>query len=345
MSELIPLIEELISTPGASGFESEIAQLIISKIENYVDEVRIDRLGNVLAKVSGKGTTRVLIDAHMDEVGLIVKAIDDKGFIRFEVLGGLDNRILPAQRVVIHTKKGKINGSIGIIPPHFITDKEKEKVIPAQNLFIDIGATNKEEAIEAGIRIADPITLQRGLDKLLGTRICGKAFDDRIGCLIAIECIKKLNNQELEADILYSFSVEEERGLRGATVSTYTLKPEIAFPIDTTGAADFPGVKPYTTTIEIGKGPVIRAVDVKFISDAQPREMLIETAEKLNIPYQVAVAMGSTNGATVQLSREGVATCPLCVPLRYTHSPVEIVDLKDVENTIKLLTETLKNIT
>ncbi|MEM3587161.1 MAG: M42 family metallopeptidase [Candidatus Jordarchaeaceae archaeon] len=344
MSELIPLIEELISTPGVSGFESEISQLIVSKIEKYVDEVKIDRLGNVLAKVQGKGATRVLVDAHMDEVGLVVKAIDDKGFIRFEVLGGLDNRVLPAQRVVIHTKKGDINGSIGIMPPHFTTGKERDKVIPAENLFIDIGATNREEAIEAGVRTADPITLKRGLDKLLGTRICGKAFDDRIGCLVAIECIKKLSNQELDADILYSFSVEEERGLRGATVSAYSLKPEIAFPIDTTGAADFPGVKPYTTTVEIGKGPVIRVMDVKFVSDRQPREMLMETAEKLHIPYQVAVAMGSTNGAAVQLSREGVATCPLCVPLRYTHSPVETVDLKDIENTIKLLTETLKNI-
>ena len=344
MSELIPLIKELILTPGVSGFESEISQFIVSKIEDYVDEVKIDRMGNVLARVSGKGAARVLIDAHMDEVGLIVKAIDDKGFIRFEVMGGLDDRVLPAQRVIIHTKKGNINGSIGVVPPHFTTGKERDRVIPYQNLFIDIGASSKEEAVEAGVGIIDPITLQRGLDELLGTRICGKAFDDRIGCLVAMECIRKLNDQELEADILYSFSVEEERGLRGATVSAYSLEPEIAFPVDTTGAADFPGVKPYTTTIEIGKGPVIRAVDVKFVSDRQPREMLIETAEKLNIPYQVAVAMGSTNGAAVQLSREGVATCPLCVPLRYTHSPVEIVDLKDIENTIKLLTETLKTI-
>lgn len=345
MSELIPLIEELITTPGVSGFESEIAQLIVSKIEDYVDEVKIDRLGNVLARVSGKGATRVLIDAHMDEVGLVVKAIDDKGFIRFEVLGGLDSRILPAQRVIIHTKKGDIKGTIGFIPPHFTKPKERDKVIPAENLFIDIGASSKEEAVEAGVGIVDPITLQRGLDELLGTRICGKAFDDRIGCLVAIECIKNLKDQELEADLLYSFSVEEERGLRGAVVSAYSLKPETAFPVDSTSAADFPGVKPYTTTIAIGKGPVIRAVDVRFVSDRQPREMLIETAEKLKIPHQVAVAMGSTNGAAIQLSREGVATCPLCVPVRYTHSPVEIVDTKDIENTIKLLIETLKNIT
>jgi endoglucanase len=345
MSELMPLLKELISTPGVSGFETEIAQLIVSKIEDYVDEVKVDRLGNVLAQVQGKGAARVLVDAHMDEVGLVVKAIDDKGFIRFEVLGGIDNRVLPAQRVIIHTRRGKIKGSIGIIPPHFTTDKERDKVIPAENLFIDIGASSREEAMEAGVRVVDPITLHRGLDELLGSRICGKAFDDRIGCLVAIECIKRLKDQEIAADLLYSFTVEEERGLRGATVSAYSLKPEIAFPIDTTGAADFPGVKPYTTTIELGKGPVIRAVDVRFVSDRQPREMLIETAEKMNIPYQLAVAMGSTDGAAVQLAREGVATCPLCVPLRYTHSPVEVVDLRDVENTIKLLTETLKTIT
>ncbi|MBS7269424.1 MAG: M42 family metallopeptidase [Candidatus Freyarchaeota archaeon] len=345
MSKLIPLIKELISTPGVSGFETEIAQLIVSKIENYVDEVKVDRLGNVLAQVKGKGAARVLVDAHMDEVGLVVKAIDDKGFIRFEVLGGIDNRVLPAQRVIIHTRKGKIKGSIGIIPPHFTTGKERDKVIPAENLFIDIGASSREEAMEAGVRVVDPITLDRGLDELLGSRICGKAFDDRIGCLVAIESIKRLKDQKIAADLLYSFTVEEERGLRGATVSAYSLKPEIAFPVDTTGAADFPGVKPYTTTIELGKGPVIRAVDVRFVSDRQPREMLIETAEKMGIPYQLAVAMGSTDGAAVQLAREGVATCPLCVPLRYTHSPVEIVDLKDIENTIKLLTETLKSVT
>ncbi|MGQ9721743.1 MAG: M42 family metallopeptidase [Candidatus Jordarchaeum sp.] len=345
MSELLPLIEELITTPGVSGFEYEIAQLIVSKIEDYVDEVKIDRLGNVLARKKGKGPTRVLIDAHMDEVGLVVKAIDDKGFIRFEVLGGLDSRVLPAQRVIIHTKKGDINGTIGFIPPHFTTGKEREKVISAENLFIDIGASSREEVVESGVSIIDPITLKRGLDKLLGTRICGKAFDDRIGCLVAIECIKNLKDRELQSDLLYSFSVEEERGLRGAVVSAYSLKPEIAFPVDSTSAADFPGVKPYTTTIELGKGPVIRAVDVRFVSNRQPREMLIKTAEKLKIPHQVAVAMGSTNGAAIQLSREGVATCPLCVPVRYTHSPVEIVDLKDIENTIKLLTETIRTIT
>ena len=345
MSELLSLLEELISTPGVSGFEQDIAQLIVSLIEDHVDEVRIDRLGNVLARVSGKGSTRVLVDAHTDEVGLVVKAIDERGFIRFGVLGGLDSRVLPAQRVVIHTRKGKVNGSIGFIPPHFTEAGEREKAPRAENLFIDIGATSREEAEEAGVRIADPITLKRGLDRLLGTRICGKAFDDRLGCLVAIECIKSLEGQDLEADVVYSFSVEEERGLRGAVVSTYSLKPEIAFPLDATSAADFPGVKPFTTTIEVGKGPEIRAVDVRFVSDRQPREMLIETAERLNIPHQVAVAMGTTNGAVVQLSREGVATCPLCVPIRYTHSPVEVADLRDIENTIKLLAETLKTIT
>lgn len=346
MMDTLSLLKRLLSVPSVSGFEDEFSEVIASLIENFVDELEVDRVGNVIAKVGGEGKERVLVDAHMDEVGLIVKAIDENGFIRFTTLGGIDNRILPAQRVVIHTSKGMVKGVIAAIPPHFTSEKERERVLSVDELFIDIGASSMEEVRESGVRISDPISFDCDLEKLVGGRICGRGFDNKLGCVVAVRALHELHEQETtpNAELYFSFSVEEERGLRGAKPAAFRVNPTLAIPLDTTGAADYPGVKPFISTVVLGKGPVIRAADRAFIADRSLKEFLIRVAEENKIPYQVGVVMGTTNATAIQLAREGVATCPLCVPVRYAHSPVEVADLSDIENTIKLLVKALISI-
>ncbi|MEM1512517.1 MAG: M42 family metallopeptidase [Candidatus Jordarchaeales archaeon] len=344
--ETSSLIRQLLSVSSVSGFEDEFSEVITSLIEKFADEVEVDRVGNVVARVEGGGKERVLVDAHMDEVGLIIKAIDEKGFLRFTTLGGIDNRILLAQRVVVHTSKGKIKGVIAAVPPHFTSEKEREKMPSIDDLFIDIGASSREEAYEVGIRISDPVSFEGGLEELVGGRICGYGFDDKLGCAVAIKTLYELRNlkEPLNADIFFSFSVEEERGLRGAKPVAFRVNPTIAIPLDTTGAADYPGVKPFISSVVLGKGPVIRAADRMFVADRSVKEFLIKVAEENGIPYQIGVVMGTTNATAIQLAREGVATCPLCIPVRYAHSPVEVADLSDIENTIRLLVKALTKI-
>ncbi|MHA1606686.1 MAG: M42 family metallopeptidase [Candidatus Freyarchaeota archaeon] len=341
---ILQLIERLLSIPSISGFEDEFSELVASLIEEKVDELEVDRIGNVIAKIEGEGYERVLVDAHMDEVGFIVKAIDENGFLRFTNLGGVDRRILPAQRVIIHSSKGKIKGVIGAVPPHFTSEEERRKVPDIEDLFIDIGASSREDVVEAGVQVSDPISFDRGLDALIGKRICGRGFDNKLGCAVAIETIFNIERSKLHADVYFSFTVEEERGLRGVRPVAFKVNPTIAIPLDTTGAADYPKVKPYISSVSLGKGPVIRAADRKFVADQSVKQFLMNVAEKNGIPYQIGVVMGTTNATAVQLAREGVATCPLCIPLRYAHSPVEVADLDDIENTVRLLVHALISI-
>ncbi len=345
--DTLSLIKKLISVSSVSGFEDEFSEVVASLIDGFVDELEIDRVGNVVARVEGEGKERVLVDAHMDEVGLIVKAIDEKGFLRFTTLGGIDNRILLAQRVIVHTSKGKVKGVIAAMPPHFTSEKEREKMPSVDDLFIDIGASSKEEAYERGVSVSDPVSFEGGVEELIGGRICGCGFDDKLGCAVAIKALYELRNLKEtppSADIYFSFSVEEERGLRGVKPVAFRVNPTIAIPLDTTGAGDYPGVKPFISSVVLGKGPVIRAADRMFIAERSVKEFLIKVAEENGIPYQIGVVMGTTNAAAIQLAREGVATCPLCIPVRYAHSPVEVADLSDVENTIRLLIKALTTI-
>lgn len=338
------MIRKLLSVRSVSGFEDEFSEVIASLIDKLVDDLEVDRVGNVVARVKGEGKERVLVDAHMDEVGLIVKAIDEKGFLRFTTLGGIDNRILLAQRVIVHTLKGKVRGVIAAVPPHFTSEKEREKMPSIDDLFIDIGASSRDEVQEAGVRISDPVSFEGDLEELVGGRICGCGFDDKLGCTVAIKALhelRSLKNVHLNADLYFSFSVEEERGLRGVKPVAFRVNPTIAIPLDTTGAADYPGVKPFISSVSLGKGPVIRAADRMFVADRSVKDFLIKVAEENRIPYQIGVVMGTTNATAIQLAREGVATCPLCIPVRYAHSPVEVADISDVENTVKLLVKAL----
>ncbi|MEX0568209.1 MAG: M42 family metallopeptidase, partial [Candidatus Njordarchaeota archaeon] len=279
---------------------------------------------------------------HMDEIGLMIRHIDKKGFLRFAPVGGWNPQILPAQRVLIRTLNGNIiRGVVGVKPPHILDPKEKEKVIPLDNLFIDIGVSSKEEAEKLGITVGSIAVIDRSVEKLGNPDfVTGRAFDDKVGVITAVEAFKMINNQKV--DVYLVITVQEEVGLKGAKTAAYSIGPDIGIALDVTVAADVPGVPEQDQIVCLGKGPAIKIMDGKsgsgIIVHPSVRDLLIETARSENIPYQLEILPGGTTDASaIQLTKEGVPTGAISIPTRYIHSPAEIVNLNDVVNAIRLL--------
>jgi len=347
-------LKELLETPGASGFETEIGQLLIDELKVYVDEVTIDKLGNVIFIKYGKKdeSPKVLLMAHMDEIGLIVKNIDDAGYIYFSYLGGINSQVLLNQRVIINTEAGPVFGVIGSKSIHLMSEKERKEPIKREDMYIDVGADSAEDAKSLGIRIGDPITWIGELRELHGEKICGKALDGRIGLLVLSEVIREIN---VDATIIAVASIMEEVGLRGASTATYNVdsKYNIDFGIslDISLAGDYPGVKKNESHIRLGYGPALTiasgtkgSLQGGLIAHPKIRNFLIRIAEEFNIPYQLEIMEGgTTDGANIMLTREGIPTANIGIPCRYAHTPVEVVSLKDVDNTINLILKALEN--
>ncbi|MHA1754771.1 MAG: M42 family metallopeptidase, partial [Candidatus Odinarchaeia archaeon] len=274
-------------------------------------------------------------------IGMLVKFIDKNGFIRFSYTGGFFDQTVLNQRVAINTKKGLIHGVIGSKPPHLMLPEDKDKVVKRRSMFVDIGAKDREDALNMGVRVGDPITWVSKFTLLGDSRVTGKAFDDRAGCCALIQTLKEL---EVDADVYSVFAVMEEVGLRGAKTAAFALKPDAALIFETTAAGDFPGVKEEEATTKLGEGPVIIIADGSktslgggLITHPLLRRILIETAEENNIPYQLEVFEGgTTDGTAISLSRSGVPTAVLSIPVRYIHTPTEVLDIRDLINTIKL---------
>ncbi|RLI06136.1 M42 family peptidase [Candidatus Bathyarchaeota archaeon] len=339
---LVDLLKKLSETYGVPGFESKISSVIREEIENFVDSIKVDDLGNLIT-TKGSGEKSIMIAAHMDEIGLIVKHIDEKGFIRFAKLGGIADHLLLGSRVLVHTEKGPIPGVIGCKPIHLMKDEERKQLVTYEKMFIDIGARSLTEAKEFGVKIGNPITLDRNFVELKNNFVCGKAFDDRVGCAVLIEVLKKSKPKN---KLFGVFTVQEEVGLRGATVSAFSLNPNVGIAVDTTTSADHPEVAEHEAPIKLGLGPALLVADGRreslsggLISNFNLRNKIINLAEKLKIPYQLEVMEGGTTDATaIQLTQRGIPTCVISIPTRYVHSFSEVLNLKDVENTIKLLT-------
>jgi len=344
--ELVELLEKLSNACGVAGREDEVRSLMKEWLGRYADEVREDKLGNVICVRKGaKGAPKVMIAAHMDEIGLIVKNITDKGFVQFAKLGGIDDRVLVAQRVLIHTSEGPVPGIIGSKPPHILKEEERKKVITYEELFIDIGARSREEAEkEIGVRIGDPISFDIKFARLHGDLVVGKAFDDRVGCAALIEVMRNLPD-DLECTVYAVGTVQEEVGLRGATVAAYGIYPDVALAIDVTVAGDVPGVKEVEAPVKVGKGPSITIADAGLIAHPKVIRWLLDTAEAVGVPYQLETGLpGTTDAARIALTREGVPCGVVSVPTRYIHSPSSVLSLEDVRNAVKLVVEALKNV-
>jgi len=339
---VLDLLRKLSDAHGLSGREQNIREIIKEEIAPYVDEIRTDSMGNLIAVKKG-GDYNVMLAAHMDEIGCMVQYIDDRGFIRFVTIGGWFTPALYAQRVILHGTKGPVTGVLGGKPPHMMSDEDRKKTLKPEDLFIDIGVTSADEAAELGIEIGCPITIDRELKTLAGSRITGKAFDDRIGVAMIIETLKQL---ETEHTIYAVFTVQEEVGLKGAKTSAYAIKPDCAIAIDVTIPGDHPGIEKKDASIEMGKGPVIILVSASgrgLLSDQTMVRWLRSTADASGIPYQIEVGTGGNTDATIiHLEQGGIPSVPFSIPARYIHSPVEMVDMQDIRNGIRILSEAMK---
>ncbi|MCX6688642.1 MAG: M42 family metallopeptidase [Methanoregula sp.] len=336
------LLEKLSNAHGVSGSEGSVLSVIKKELKGYVDEIREDSMGNLIAVKRGN-KFKVMLAAHMDEIGLMVKYIDDKGFIRFVALGGWYAPTLYNQRVVLHGSKGKCFGVIGGKPPHMMDDDERKKGVKVDDMFIDVGASNRAEVIQLGIDIGTPVTIDREFTVLSNDRVTGKAFDNRAGVVMLINTLKAVKSP---FTIYGVFTVQEEVGLKGARTSAYALDPDCAIATDVTIPGDHPGIEIKDAPVEMGKGPVITIVDSSgrgLIANRTVVKWLQDAAEANNIPVQVEVGSGGTTDATaIHLTKGGIPSTTLSIPSRYIHSPVEVLDTRDIEAAVDLLLVALK---
>lgn len=318
------LIQRLVETTGPSGYESQVRALVRAEVEPFAEKIWVDALGNLIA-VNGQGNSngaKVMLSAHMDEIGLIATHIDEDGFIRFTSIGGVNRLNLPGSRVRF------LNGTCGVIGVEKLEDSTSLPTL--EQLFIDVGATRREDC---PIRVGDTAVFERPfLD--LGKRLAAKAMDDRIGVAILIETLKQL--QATPNQVFFVFSTQEEVGLRGATTAAYGLDPDVGIAVDVTRSGDTPkGIK---MDVRLGGGPAIKVRDGGMLSDPRVVEWMVRTAVDASLPYQLEVLEGGTTDArAIQLSRAGVPAGCLSIPCRYIHAPSEMVDLEDVENAVRLL--------
>ena len=331
--DLREMIAELASLTGPSGFECRAAEKARELLEPYMDEIRTDILGNLIGirRCGEANAPTVLLDAHMDEVGLIVTGYEG-GFLRFSNIGGVDARILPAAEVLLLTADGPLRGVIDVMPPHVLTAEEKEKPLPMDKLFIDAGFTDEETAKKRVPR-GTPVSYSTPCFSLGDNLLCGKSLDDRSCAAILIRAMQLLEGKKLSVNVAVNLAAQEEVGGRGAVVGTYTLEPEYALAVDVSFARE-PG-SPAEKTFKIDCGVLIGVgpAATRSVSDR-----LIALAEKKGIPYEIE-AVGSysgTDGDDIIVSRSGVATGVVSLPLRYMHTPAEVIDLRSAEAVAEL---------
>lgn len=318
------LLNKLTQCYGPSGNEESIRRLIIEEIKDYADQINTDPLGNLIVRKKGSGK-KLMLAAHMDEIGVIITYIDDNGFLRFSNIGGVSPFYALFQKVKFD------NGTIGIIGYEEKIDEMKN--LKLEKMFIDIGAATREEA-EKTVNIGDAACFTGEFDSSLN-KMSSKAMDDRVGCYILIETIKSI--KEHQSDLYFVFTVQEELGLRGAKTSAFSIEPDYAIAVDVTNMGDIPGAK--TMALKLGKGPAIKIKDNSIITHQYVRNLMIDTAKENDIPYQMEVLeRGGTDSGAIHLTKGGIPSGVLSIPTRYIHSPREMVDVSDVKNAVLLMT-------
>ncbi len=336
------LLKKICETSGAPGYEKEIRNLVINEIKDHVDEIEIDNLGNVFAikKAQKQTDTKVMVAAHMDEIGFIVTHFDDNGFVRFHTLGGFDPKTLTAQRVKIHGKK-IIPGVMGTKPVHVMTPEERNKMPKSTDYFIDTGMNGEE--LKQHIKIGDPITWERELVEM-GDCVNCKSIDNRVSVFILVEALKMLKNPAF--DVYGVFTVQEEVGLRGANVSAHQINPDFGIALDTTIAYDVPGAQDHEKITSLGKGAAIKIMDSSAICDYRMIEYLKQTAEMNNITWQPEILpAGGTDTAGIQrMGKNGAISGAISVPTRHLHQVIEMANKNDIKNCTSLLVKALENL-
>lgn len=325
------LIRRLTETYGPSGIEERIRDVIRAEVEPLADEVRVDPLGSLVVRKQGSGKgKRIALAAHMDEIGVMVSYVDEKGFARFTRIGGVYPLNCVGARVAF------ADGTVGVIG---VEEKREDasRVPGIEQLYIDVGATSREDC---PVRVGDAAVFERPF-AAQSTRLIAKAMDDRIGCAILIETLRRLKRTPHDVHLI--FSVQEETTLSGARTSAYGIEPDLAIAVDVTDTGDTPECMPMA--VKLGAGPAIKVRDRGMIAHPAVRDLLVKKAQKARIPYQMEVLdLGTTDAAAMQLVRAGVPSGCLSIPCRYIHTPSEMVDERDVENAVRLLVEVLRTV-
>jgi endoglucanase len=339
----VSLLKQICEIPGAPGFEKPVRDLVISLVRPHVDEVRIDNIGNVIALKKGVRNPdgkRVMLAAHMDEIGFIVSHIDEHGFLRFNTLGGFDPKTLTAQRVIVHGKKDLV-GVMGSKPIHVMTAEEKTKLPKTTDFFIDLGMPKEE--VDKYITIGDPVTRDRELIEM-GDCVNCKSIDNRVSVFIVIEALKQLKNPAY--DVYAAFTVQEEVGIRGANVAAHSINPDFGIALDTTIAFDVPGAAAHEKVTELGKGTAIKIMDAMTICDYRMVAFMKHVATKEAISWQPELlTAGGTDTAGVQrMGKQGAIAGAISIPTRHLHQVIEMAHKSDIADSIALLVACLEQL-
>lgn len=324
------LLKTLTETFGPSGYEDEIRKVVMKEVKPIADEVRVDALGNLIVRrkpvKNSKNPKRIMLAAHMDEIGVIASHIDRKGFVRFTSVGGTFGRYTLGARVRF------MNGVTGVVGYDRL--EKADNAVPINKMYIDVGATKKEDC---PIKVGDFAAFERSYMEM-GDRLVAKSMDDRTGVAVLIETLRRIVSTP--NDLYFVFTTQEEVGVRGAGAAAYGIDPEIGIAVDVTATGDTPAS--LKVAMELGRGPCVKFRDPGMLSDPRVVDWMITTAEKARIPYQREVLLvGSTDAREIQISRAGVITGALSIPCRYVHSASEMVDYNDLKNSVKLLTAML----
>lgn len=337
------LLRKIICASGVSGYEFEIAAIMQQELKKSCDEVEVDGFGNVIAR-KGRGKQKIMLAAHMDEIGLVVKHITKDGYIYFIKIGGIDDRVLVGQRVIVKAKKRDVLGIIGTKPPHLQKDEEKKQAIKYEDMFIDVGAKNKDEVLKE-INIGDPVIFEPNFGRLNGSLYYGKAVDDRVGCFALLKIMEKI---KANAEIYAVATTQEEVGLKGARTSSFKINPDFAIAIDTAAAGDTPGIKETESPLKIGDGVAITMIEASgrgIIVNERVKDIFITAAKANKIKHQIAIIEGGmTDGAMIYMNREGVPTGVLSIPSRYVHAASGVFDINDINSAVMLAVESIENV-
>ncbi|MDH5381300.1 MAG: M42 family metallopeptidase [Cyclobacteriaceae bacterium] len=337
----IPLLKEICEVAGAPGYESRVRTIVLREIEKYVDEVKIDNLGNVIALKKGRSSEKKsMIAAHMDEIGFMVTHIDENGFLRFTPLGGFDPKTLTAQRVIVHGKKDLV-GVMGSKPIHVMNAEEKQQNVKLTDFFIDLGMGVEE--VKKYISIGNPVTRERELIEM-GDCVNCKSIDNRVSVFILIEALKTI--KETPYDTYAVFTVQEEVGLRGANVSAHQINPDFGFGLDTTIAYDLPGAAAHEMVTKLGEGTAIKVMDASTICDYRMVDYMKQIADKNKIKWQLEVlTAGGTDTAGVQrMGKNGSISGAVSIPTRNLHQVIEMANKSDIQGSIDLLNACIENL-
>jgi len=340
----LEFLRRLIDAPSPSGFEIRAQECVRRRMQSVSKDVETDLHGNVIGRLNRGGPLRIMLAGHCDEIGLMVSHISDEGFLFIQPVGGIDLSLLPGHRVHVHAEKGRVIGVIGKKPVHLMTPEDRKRVVKAHELWVDIGARNRKEALRR-VEVGDIITVALGLELMQNNLAVARAFDDKIGAFVITEAFCRLSRvKSLPIELAAVSTVQEEVGLRGARTSAFGIEPHVGIAVDVGFASDYPGAeKKIVGDLQLGKGPILpRGPTINPVVG----RLLIDTARKRNIPFQLAAEprASGTDANAIQITRAGVAAGLVSIPNRYMHTPAEVVSLRDTEHTIRLLVEFVKSV-